>query len=314
VKKALSVLLALLMVFAFIIPGCKSPAELLNEPEYRMELIEAIKAFENELGFNGTNNFLTYSEEIEVYHYYFYTSSTELPYSLDDPQLQTGMGTPESVSIDNKKYDVYFYSIPAIAGIGTPVTKSLMEEPIHRFIQIIFHEDWHEQIDLPLGIEESSGEVIGYAAARLFAENELNQYPKITDILRQHLDGRVRESSVYEYYYEQLKSTYASFHAGTISEEETIRRKGELLSSMGDELQDIWGGKPDTLNNAYIAFQMTYLRHLPLMYEALSATEFDLHKTIEIYQAMPAQGTSYSNLEQIKNVENQVVDYFQQKL
>ena len=83
---------------------------------------------------------------------------------------------------------------------------------------------------------------------------------------------------------------------------------------MGNELHRIWGGRPDQLNNAFIAFQMTYLRHLPLMHEVLKATNSDLVETIKIFLVMPEQGTVSSSLEQVKSIEARVVDYLSSKL
>ena len=61
-------LLALFVVLLIIITGCTVPrpdSELTDEQTYKLQLIEEIKAFEKELGFNETDNFKTYSDEIE---------------------------------------------------------------------------------------------------------------------------------------------------------------------------------------------------------------------------------------------------------
>ena len=313
VSKTLPVLLALLILFSLIIPSCKPGTGLSDEQ--KLELIHDIKAFEKKLGFNDTSNFLTYSDEIEAYDYYFYTSSTELPYSLDDPKLQTGIGTRKSVTIDPKKYDAYFYSIPSIAGVGTPVTKSLLHNPLYRFIHIIFHEDWQEQIDLPLGIEEPCSEVVSYTAAILFTEERFGSDSEVHKTLKKHFSNKLRESEIYADYYEKLSAVYERFHAGEIADTEIFIRKEGLLDSMGNELRNVWGGgKPSQLNNAFIAFQMTYLRHLPIMHEVLSATDFDLIEAIAIFRSMPEQGSSYDNLDGVKAIEKKVTDYLYDNL
>ena len=313
-RRPLLALLALLIVFVPIISGCRPSAELTNEQRYRMELLKEIKAFERRLGFGETENFKIYSAETEAYDYYFYTSSTELPHSLDDPPLQFGTGPSENVSIDLEAYDVFFYSIQALAGVETPVTRSLIEAPLPRFIHVVFHEDWHEQIDLPLGIEEPSGEVVSHAAAMLFAEEKFGQDSEVYDALRRQLNNKLRESEVYENYYQQLEDVYSRFHAGAISESETLRNKEQLLKSMEDELQRIWGAAPDQLNNAFIAFQMTYYRYLPLLYRVFSATDSDLIETIAIFRAMPEQEADFDSLERIISVEGQVADYLNDSL
>jgi hypothetical protein len=128
------------------------------------------------------------------------------------------------------------------------------------------------------------------------------------------MDNRLRESEVYREYYAKLEALYAQYHEGKLSELDTLIRKACLLEAMGNELQDIWGGKPDQLNNAFIAFQMTYLRHLPLLYEVFKATGFDLTETIRIFRAMPEQGKSFNTLEQVKGIEASVVAYLSSKL
>lgn len=307
----LSWLIILIMVSALVL-SCQ-PGTPVAETQ-RLELIAEIKAFEKRLGFVETENFREYCPETGAYDYLFYTSSTQLPYSLDDPALIAAIGTRDSVYIDFQKYDAYFYSIPSVAGEGTPLTESLMQAPLHRFIHIIFHEDWHEQVNLPMGLEEPSAEIIGYAAAMLFAGEKFGQDSTVYQTLKKHFDNRLRESEVYHGYYTRLKTLYAQYQEGKLSELDTLIRKARLLEAMGNELQNIWGGKPDQLNNAFIAFQMTYLRHLPLMHEVLKATDFDLAKTILIFESMPEQEASYNSLEQVQGIERQVTDYLSSNL
>ncbi len=310
--KTIPVLIALVLASALLIPSCQ-PSTPVDE-EQKLQLIEEIKAFEKRLGFAETENFRTYSPEIGAYHYLFFTPSTVLPYSLDDPALVAAIGTRDSVSLDYQKYDAYFYSIPSVAGEGTPVTGSLLQAPLDRFIQIIFHEDWHEQIDLPLGLEEPSAEIIGYAAAILFTREKYGQDAPVYKTLIKHLDNKLRESEVYRKYYDELSALYVQYHEGKLSELDTVIRKARLLESMGKELHRIWGGRPDQLNNAFIAFQMTYLRHLPVMHEVLETTDSDLIKTIQLFLAMPEQGTARDSLEQVKGIEARVTDYLSSKL
>ena len=313
VSKTLLLLPVLLILFSLVIPSCK-PGVGLSDKQ-KLELVNDIKAFEQKLEFNDTGNFLTYSGEIKAYDYYFFTSSTELPYSLDDPTLQTGIGARKSVTIDPEKHDAYFYSIPAIAGVETPVTKSLLNEPLYRFIHVIFHEDWHEQINLPLGLEEPCSEVVGYTAAILFTEEKFGADSEVHKTLKKHFNNKLRESEIYQDYYEKLNALYTRFHAGEIADTEIFINKARLLESMGKELRGVWaGGKPGQLNNAFIAFQMTYLRHLPIMHEVLSATDFDLIKTIEVFRSMPGQGSSFDNLDEVKAIEKQVTDYLYDNL
>jgi hypothetical protein len=298
--------LLLLLVLSAVIPACRPRVS--PEEASRLELVREIKEFEKRLGFAETENFLTTSEETEAYDYYFYTPSLEMPYSLDDPALQFGTGTRETVSFDPDQYDAYFYSIPALAGIKTPVTRSLLEAPLYRFIHIIFHEDWQEGLDLPLGIAEPSAELVGYAASTLFAEEKFGRDSEIYRAVQSQFENRLLESKVYRDYYEKLSDLYARYGAGKISRQEALVKKASLLEAMGNELYQIWGGKPDQLNNAFIAFQMTYLRHFPLMYEVFSATGFDLQRTMAILREIPGQGEKRDSLDRVKQIEERVTE------
>ncbi len=306
------ILIFLLAALTAVTSACRSP--LSPAEEQRLELVKEIRSFEKELGFQETENFKAYSPEIEAYDYYFYTSWAELPYALGDPALKFGTGTRDSVSIDPRMYDVYFYSIPAVAGEKTPITKSLMESPLHRFIQVIFHEDWHEQIHLPLSVEEPSAEIMGYTAAMFFAAERFGQNSGVYQQLSRQFKNRRRESEVYIDYYEQLEAVYRLFHGGNISEPDVRTGKARLLGRMAKDLNEIWGGTPDQLNNAFIAFQMTYLRLFPLMHEILEATGSDWSRTMSILAAMPAQGAEFDDLAEVKNIEKQVVRYLRDTL
>lgn len=302
-------LLLVFMVLSAVIPACRPRVSQVEAS--RLELVREIKDFEKRLGFAETENFLTTSEETEAYDYYFYAPSLELPYSLDDPALQFGTGTRETISFDPDQYDAYFYSIPALAGIKTPVTKSLLEAPLYRFIHIIFHEDWQEGLDLPLGIAEPSAELVGYAASTLFAEEKFGRDSELYRTIQRQFENRLRESEVYRDYYEKLSDLYAQYHAGEISRQEALIKKARLLEAMGRELHQIWGGRPDQLNNAFIAFQMTYLRYFPLMYEVFSATGFDLGRTMAILRDMPEQGEKRDSLDRVRQIEERVTEYLE---
>ncbi|MDD3421789.1 MAG: hypothetical protein PHS47_05790, partial [Methanocellales archaeon] len=231
---------------------------LTDEQRYRMELVNEIKAFALGLGFSETENFKRYVDELDAYHYYFYAPVTTLPYGLGDPELRFGVGTPEDVVIDLDEYDVFFFSIEAVAGVKTPVTRTLIEAPLSRFIHVVFHEEWHEQIDLPLVIEEPNAEVVSHIASMLFVEKKFGPCSEEYNALNQQWENKLRESAVYVDHYHQLETLYCQFHAKEISISETLRLKDGILESLGGEIEDIWGARPEQLNNAIIAFQMTY--------------------------------------------------------
>ena len=311
-KKALLLWFVALLV---VIPGCqvtRPHSGLTDEQIYKLELIPEIKDFEKRLGFNQTENFETYSAEIETRDYWFYTPKTVLPYSLDDPRLHYLTGDPESIPVALDEYDVFFYPVEALAGVKTPITSSLLQAPLPRFIHLVFHEDWQEQMALPLGIEEPSAEIVSYVAAMLFAVEKFDPDTEVYYTLRQELHRKLKESRVYQHYYEQLDALYSEFYSGGISKAETLRRKARLLEAMGNDLEGIWRGRPEQLNNAFIAFQMTYLRHLPLLYEVFLQADRDIIATMAVLRSMPRQGAGFADLEELKDIEDQVTDYLRQ--
>ncbi len=301
----------LLVIPALLLPACRFDPT--SDPQYRMGLVQEMKAFEQSVGFKPTSNFGSYSSQTQAYDYYFYAPKFDLPYSMGDPLLQFGLGTADNATIDRSQYDVFFYSIQAIASVGTPITESLMEAPLYRFIQVVFHEDCHEQVNPPLSLGEPSAEVIGYAAALQFTAQKFGPRSEVYRTLKLLSDNKLQESAVYTEYYARLTDLYSRFHAGLINEPETRRQKDELLRSMAAALRAIWGGSPE-LNNAFIAFQMTYERHFPLLYRVYAATGSDLKRTVEIFRAMPGQNQNPQSLDDIKNIENEVARYLQDNL
>jgi len=309
VIKLLLIVLSGLFALAVVVSACKPAATSLSENE-RLELVKEIKAFQKKLGFDPTENFASYSDKKEAYDYYFYAPVADLPYSLDDPALKYGEGTAQTSSLDTRKYDVFYYSIPALADISTPITKSLLESPLHRFIFIVFHEDWHEQIKSPLGIEEASGELMGYVSSLLFTEERFGRDSEVYATLDRELTNKLKESRVFQSYYEKLAALYAEHRSGKVTEAETLSRKSQLIRSLDDDIYGVWGKRRDQLNNAFIAFQMTYYRHLNLMHDVFSASNSDIMVTIEVLRGIPEQGGSFDNdIERVKGIELRVAEY-----
>lgn len=309
--KLLLIVLSWLFALAVVVSACKPAATStsLSENE-RLELVKEIKAFQKKLGFDPTENFASYSDKKEAYDYYFYAPVADLPYSLDDPALKYGEGTARTSSIDTRKYDVFYYSIPALAGISTPITKSLLESPLHRFIFIVFHEDWHEQIKSPLGIEEASGELMGYVSSLLFTEERFGRDSEVYATLDRELTNKLKESRVFQSYYEKLAALYAENRSGKVTEAETLSRKSQLIRSLDDDIYGVWGKRRDQLNNAFISFQMTYFRHLNLMHDVFSASNSDIMATIKVLRGIPEQDGSFDNdIERVKGIELRVAEY-----
>ena len=118
-----------MLVLILAAPACsvKRPATA-SRPSYpHQDVIREIKDLEKTLGFQATENFLNYSEATPAYYRCYYTGKLELPASYE--QLQLVEGDAAGCSLDENQYDIFFYSIEAVATGTAPVTPSLAQAP-----------------------------------------------------------------------------------------------------------------------------------------------------------------------------------------
>ena len=90
--------------------------------------------------------------------------------------------------------------------------------------------------------------------------------------------------------------------------------KAELIEAIGGELEELWGARPDQLNNAYIAFQMTFFRHFLLMHQVLASNDYDLSKTISVFLSMPNKGENFETVSELKSIETEVTNYLMENI
>jgi hypothetical protein len=82
-----------------------------------------------------------------------------------------------------------------------------------------------------------------------------------------------RKALIVNTYYDRVSELYKSFRAGALSEAEALARKSELFAELEHACSAIspdpvsFNKCPAALNNAGLAFDRTYTRHYPLMYD-----------------------------------------------
>jgi len=136
----LAVRLAAVALLAATIAGCSVRTP--RAYEQWTALIDEVRAFEQRIGFEPTDNFLDLSKEQAGFPICGYASRMYLPYSYEDPVIQW----PESVTSRECRAaaegtDVFFTTVEAIGEIGTPVTASMVGGKLDRVLYLVIHED-----------------------------------------------------------------------------------------------------------------------------------------------------------------------------
>ena len=103
--------------------GVKRPPVLSPAASARGGLIEDIQDFQQTLGFEPTGNFLRYSDNADAVDRCYFTGPLELPVSYTGLQLR--QEPKERCAARESEYDVFFYSIEAVASGSAVVTPSL---------------------------------------------------------------------------------------------------------------------------------------------------------------------------------------------
>jgi hypothetical protein len=243
--------------------------------------IEQIKTVEQAAGFHRTGNFGRVDAGAHAYYRCYYTGKLELPESYDELKLRKG--TKDGCALDEKKYDVFFYPIEAVASGHTPVTKSLAAASNERVAMVVPHEDFHAQIDgLPRRIEEAAATLVGFLAGAA-ALNE------------QALDAELflKKSEIINRYFDLLSAIYKRARDGALSEAVARAEQQHLLGVLQQECSAIqpaprsFNKCASAANNAGLAFDHTYTKYYPLLYHVYEGCGKDLKCTAQKIMAAP---------------------------
>jgi hypothetical protein len=255
-----------------------------DEPRPARELIEGIKDYESTLGFTKTHNFDRDSATLRAYYRCYYTEPLQLPESYDKLKLREGAAS--GCSIDPRKYDVFFYGVEAVASGKTPVTTTLKREPPERVLVVVPHEDFHMCKDLPPAVAEAAATLIGFLAAADYAHQAFGPDSPVYRNLAGEPERFLDKALLVNRYYDELFSVYQRRRNHEISSPEAFAVKNRLFAQLRAECQAM----PDAHsfnkclgadNNAGLAFDRTYTRFYPLLYQLYQARGRDVRATIE---------------------------------
>ena len=276
----------------------------------RKDLVSAVKHLEKKLGIHRTKNFRKESPESAVAYRCYYTGKLELPDSYE--KLQLVAGTKAGCPLDTQKYDVFFYPLEAAGSGKTPVSASLEHESLERFLVVVPHEDFHSSKglqELPAAWGEGSATLIGFLTAGEVARQKFGENSEVYRNLLREPELFMRKAQIVNRYHAQLSRLYAAARAGQISEGDALAQKQQAFEELHQECTAI-SPEPKSFdrclganNNAGLAFDETYTKYYPMMYQLYLAEGRAIKPTVEALQQALNAGT-----------ESQVLDNLQKAL
>lgn len=292
--------------------GCAAKGQLVRTADApRKELIRSLKDFELEAGFEETDNFSHLSSRAYIDYRCYFTGKLKLP--SDYYKLKLRHGTPTGCPIDEAKYDVFFYRVEAVASGHTPITPSLGKASVERILVVVPHEDFHNDSRMeswPTAIREAASTLVGFLAAAAFAKEEYGESsPEHLRLLREP-GIFLRKAEIVNRHAARLAELYRKSRDGRISKMRTLGQKKALFSLLRGECAELPDARSfnkhlSALNNAGLAFDLTYTRHYPLLYRVSRAVGGELQQTIAALKP-PSGRKSFS--------EEEAVAYFQRQL
>jgi hypothetical protein len=272
----------------------------------RKDLISAVKRLEKKLGFRRTKNFKRQSKETAVAYRCYYTGKLELPESYE--KLLLVQGTKAGCPVDTQRFDVFFYPLEASGSGKSPVSASLAHESVERFLVVVPHEDFHSSKELrklPAAWGEASSTLIGFLTAAEVARQQFGEDSEVYRNLQREPELFSRKAELVNRYHAQLSQLYAAVRAGQVSERDALAQKQQAFEEIH---QACTAEKPDPKsfgkclsanNNAGLAFDETYTKYYPIMYNLYVAEGRNLKPTITALQRALNSGTEAEALQSL---------------
>ena len=152
------------------------------------------------------------------------------------------------------------------------------------------HEDFHankELRKLPATWGEASATLIGFLTAGEVARQKFGENSEVYQNLQREPELFARKAEIVNRYHAQLRQLYAAARAGQISERDALEQKQQAFEELHQECMAI-SPEPKSFNrclaannNAGLAFDETYTKYYPLMYQLYLAQGRALKPTVE---------------------------------
>ena len=277
----------LILVASLAACSLNKPAATIPFSSLSQAIVADMKAFEQTLGVEATKAFLRYSDGQRAVYRCYFTSMLELPESYAGLHLASGNET--GCSVDEKKYDVFFYPVEVVASGASPVTPALADAPLERILVVVPHEDFHNQAEARGSspeIAEAAATLIGFLTATEFARNQYGERSQAFQNLNREAGLFLQKAKLVNRYHDKVSDLYSSLRSRRITRQGALVKKQELFASLGQECATLtpdpvsFNKCPAALNNAGLAFDSTYTRQYPAMFDLYQQLGGDTRATI----------------------------------
>ena len=254
-------------------------------PPAKQQIIRGVQREVRGLGVGRTGNFERAGRR-EAYFRCYFTGKLELPDSYVG--LRVKEGSAAGCGLDEDRYDVFFYRIEAVSGDDAPVTQALEEAGEERLAFVVAHEDLHEDRALrrlPARVNEAAATLLGFLAAARYALRDRGEKSELYRNLAREPELYLEKARLVNRHHARLKALYRRYFNGLAGRAETLAAKARLFA----EMRQACRAAPEAAsfnkclaaeNNAGLAFEVTYTRWYPLVYEIHRALGGDLEATI----------------------------------
>lgn len=248
------------------------------------DIVREVRQAEAALGYEPTRNFHRAGGR-RAYYLCYATGRFELP--EDYRGLRMDSGRNGACRFDPRKLDVLRYPAEALAGRAAPVTESLAEAEAQRRDFVVAHEDFHEQPGvraLEPALKEAASTLAGFLtaaeAARLRGDAEAaGRALREADLFR----AKARRINAV---HTELRKLYAEHARGERSAAETLAAKTAAFKRLRAACSGLAESPrafhpcPAALNNAGLAFDVTYTREYPRVHAVFEDSGRDAAATI----------------------------------
>ncbi|MGE5647406.1 MAG: YceI family protein [Acidobacteriota bacterium] len=237
------------------------------------DLFNGLKTYGQSQGLPKTRNFERRTPRAAAEYRCYYTGKLELPASYDELKVRETSGAP--CRVDEKKYDAFFYAAEAFATGHAPVTAGLEQATLERQLMVAPHEDAHDarqMAKLDTSLSEAAATLAGFHVAAGFARERYGAESETYRKLAREPELFLAKAEIVNRYFERLAEVYASARAGRIKTKDALAIKEREMAELRRECGAIprpasFNACPGAINNAGLAFDATYTRYYPLIYE-----------------------------------------------
>lgn len=239
-----------------------------------VEVIAEVKDFAVALGGHPTENFLRRTDDIASDNRCYFTGKLQLPEFYSSLQMVREDG--ERCAARSSEHDVFFYPVQAVASGEETITVSLAEAPTERLLVVVPHEDFHNQREArkaPTEVAEAAATLVGFLTASGFAKDRFGAGSATALSLARDAELFLQKAILINQYYDKVSGLYRDFRSGALTPEQTLEQKTRIFSELQRSCAGIapepvsFNKCPAAMNNAGLAFDRTYTRHYPMLYD-----------------------------------------------